>query len=189
MPENGNLAVFFAHGFEEIEALTVVDLARRADLPCAMIAVSDDLSVTGSHGITVSCDITIDDADLSTYDALVLPGGMPGTLGLKANQVLAQALRAQVEADKLVAAICAAPTVLAELGLLKGRRATCYPNMVDVLAQHGAILSDGSVVIDDKIITSRGMGTAIDFGLALVEYFKASTAARELSDAIVYSEK
>ena len=176
--------IFFATGFEEVEALTVVDLLRRAGIETDMVSVTGDRNVTSSHGITVQTDKLFEDI-YDSADMIVLPGGMPGTLNLKAHKGLAGMIRRYYDdKNKFLAAICAAPTVYGEMGLLQGRMATCYPGMEDQLT--GAIVTCEPVVRDGNIITSRGMGTAIDFGLAIVAYYDGEDAADELAKKIVY---
>lgn len=184
------IAVFVAPGFEEIEGLTVVDLLRRAKLDCDAVAITADPVVAGSHAITVTCDRSVADEgfDFGAYDMLVLPGGIPGTPNLAASEPLTAALKDFAAAGKMIAAICAAPTVFAGLGLLEGKNATCYPSMTDQLVEGGATLAEGSVVIDGNIITSRGMGTAIDFGLAIVAHWQGEEAAAALGAGIVYQQ-
>ena len=178
------VGILMASGCEEIEALTVVDLLRRAQISIDMIGIDSAPTVTGSHGIIVETDVPMRDAVWSKYDALILPGGMPGTLNLKNDAIVTTQVKAFADAGKLVAAICAAPTVLGHCGILRGRRATCYPGCEDGLV--GANLSKENVVRDDNIITSRGMGTAIDFSLAIVDYLIDQKTAEDLAKSIVY---
>ena len=179
------VAVFLADGFEEIEALTVVDLCRRAGLDTPMVSVTTDEGVTGSHGIRVMADAVLDDVDFANVDMIVLPGGMPGTLNLEKCEPLMERVKAFYENGKYIGAICAAPTVFGRLGLLKDRPACCYPSMENELVCKE--VSQSSVVISDHVITSRGMGTAMDFGLAIVEHFNGCDAAEKLAKAVVYS--
>ncbi|MBO5426164.1 MAG: DJ-1/PfpI family protein [Lachnospiraceae bacterium] len=174
--------VFFATGYEEIEALTVIDILRRAGIETNMVSVTGEMEVTGSHGITVKMDTLFDEKDEA--DMLVLPGGMPGTLNLLAHEGLTAKVKEYCSNGKYIAAICAAPTVFGKLGLLKERRATCYPGMEDELFCEEAL--EDAVVIDGKIITSRGMGTAIDFALALLTVLKDEEVAEDMSSKIVY---
>ena len=176
--------MLFAEGFEEVEALTVVDLLRRAEIGCDMVALSDAETVTGSHGISVCVSDSLRGVDLDGYDALLLPGGQPGTRNLAADERVLDALRRFHAAGKLTAAICAAPTVLAKAGVLNGRRAVCYPGLEPQL--DGSAGGDGPVEVDGTVITSRGVGTAIPFALAIVEYYLGGEKARELARAIVY---
>ncbi|MBO3724824.1 DJ-1/PfpI family protein [Actinomyces bowdenii] len=180
------VAVFIAPGLEEVEALAVVDLLFRAGIATDMISVTQDRAVVSSHDIIVTGNRTLDEADLADYDMLVLPGGLPGTPNLKACQRLMDEVRSRVEAGRPVAAICAAPSILAEMGLLEGREATSNPAFLGVLADNGARTSEASVVIDGSIITSRGMGTAIDFGLEIVRHYLGDEAVEGLKAAIVH---
>lgn len=179
------IAICMADGCEEIEGLTVVDLLRRAGVAAEMVSVSSGLRVTGSHGIAFEADTTAETADWNSYDGIVLPGGMPGTLNLKKNQYVRQAVLDYDREKKLVAAICAAPTVLADCGVLSGRAATCYPGMEGQLT--GADFRTDSVALDGHILTSRGVGTAIPFALAIVAYLKDRKSADELAKSIVYA--
>ena len=177
--------VFFASGYEEVEALTVVDLLRRAGVETTMVSVTGEKAVTSSHGVTIQMDKLFEEIDDSA-DMIVLPGGIPGTPNLKAHKGLAEMIeRYAADSSKYIAAICAAPTVYGEMGLLKDRMATCYPGMEDKLI--GATPLEDKVVIDGRIITSRGLGTAIHFGLALVGILAGGEKAEELAGKIVYS--
>lgn len=178
--------VFLADGFEEIEGLTVVDILRRAHVECEMVSVTDSLTITGSHGIILQADRLFDAATLTDADALVLPGGMPGTNHLMAHEGLKQLLFDYNAEGKILSAICAAPSVLGQHGLLNGRSATCYPGFGDKLT--GAnYLALAKVVRDQNIITSRGMGTAIDFALALTAALLDETAATTIAASIQYA--
>ncbi len=183
------IAVFLAPGCEEIEALTVVDILFRAGIECHTISVGEDRLVTSSHEVSVLANRHIDDADLDldAYDMLVLPGGIPGTPNLHANDKLMDAVRAFAAANRPVSAICAAPSILAEEGLLRGRRATSNPGFHEVLAQHGAeVAPNEPVVVDGNFTTSQGMGTAIDFGLEIVRRYKGDDEVERLKGAVVY---
>ena len=175
--------IFFATGYEEIEALTVVDMLRRVGIQVDMISITDDKYVTGSHGITVAMDKTMQEVEEG--DMLVLPGGMPGTTNLMECAVLTDMIKSYYKSGKYIAAICAAPTVFGKLGLLEGRRATCYPGMEDELFCEEALTD--AVVMDDRIITSRGMGTAIDFSLAIISVLLNEETAENLATKIVYN--
>lgn len=177
-------AIFLAEGFEEIEALTVVDLLRRAQIDITMVSVMGDMYVTGSHGITVKSDVLIGDYDFDSADMLILPGGMPGTSNLGACTALTDQILKFNQEGKPLAAICAAPTVFGKLGILDGKRATCYPGSERDLK--GALPQTDEVVLCDNFITSRGMGTAIPFGLAIIEHFKGPDEAAEMAKKIVY---
>ena len=157
--------VFLAEGFEETEALAPVDVMRRAKLDVKTVGVTGEC-VTSSHGVPVKADITIDNIDLNDVQGVVLPGGMPGTLNLEASEKVLEAVKYSCENGKIVAAICAAPSILGHLGILDGKKATCFPGFEKELT--GAQIGSTGVVTDGKIITARGAGVAVDFGLALV---------------------
>ena len=178
------ILVFLAEGFEEIEALSVVDLCRRAGIGVDTVAVSDQKTVTGSHGIPVLADVLFEEADFDNADMLVLPGGMPGTKNLEACEPLMQQLDAFYKAGKCVSAICAAPSIFGHRGYLQNRNACSYPSFEKEL--NGAKVSRESVEVSEHVTTSRGMGTAISFGLAIVERFCGGEKAQELAKAIVY---
>lgn len=185
---DSRVAVFVAEGLEEIEGLTVVDLLYRAGVPCDTVAVGQDREVTSSHEVRIVCDRTIHDEGFSfdDYAMLVLPGGIPGTPNLRACEPLCDALRAFAESGRPVAAICAAPSILAELGLLEGRRATSNPGFQHVLAERGAtLLADEPVVVDGGLITSQGAGTAMLFGLEIVRHFLGDEAVERVRAGVV----
>ena len=178
------IAVFFANGYEEIEALTVVDLTRRAGIETWMVSITQEKSVTGSHGISVSMDKTLAEVDFEQVDMIVLPGGMPGTINLEACEPLMEKVKEFDKAGKYISAICAAPTVFGHLGLLNGKKACCYPSMEDGLV--GAEVTYEPTAMADHILTSRGMGTAIDFGLQIIARFQGQDAAEDMAKKIVY---
>lgn len=178
------IAVFFAEGYEEIEALTVADICRRCELAVELVSVTEERSVKGSHGIVVQMDKIFTEADFASYDMLVLPGGAQGTKNLEAHEGLMAQVDAFYTAGKYVAAICAAPSIFGHRGILKGRRACCYPSFESEL--DGAEVTEGPVEISEHVITSRGMGTAIDFALAIAAVFVGKEKAEEMADTIVY---
>ena len=178
------VSVFLADGFEEIEALTVVDLLRRAKVYVDTVSITDEYTVRGAHGIPVQTEDLFDETDLSETDMIVLPGGMPGTTNLGAHSGVRKAVKGFYDEGKYVAAICAAPTVLSDLGILKGKRATCYPAMEEEL--QGAVLTGTAVAVDGNIITSQGVGTAIEFALQLIEILEGRKTALEIGQSIVY---
>ena len=185
---DARVAVFVAPGLEEIEGLTVVDLLFRAGIPCDTVAITASRQVTSSHEVTIVCDRSIEDPDFSfdEYDLLVLPGGIPGTPNLRACEPLCAALRSFAEKGRPLAAICAAPSILAELGLLEGRRATSNPGFQHVLAEHGAeLVADAPVVVDGNLITSQGAGTAMAFGLEIVRHFLGDDAVERVAAGVV----
>lgn len=175
--------VLLAEGFEEMEALAPVDLLRRAGAHVQTVSIGETFSVTGAHGVTVEADITIDQLDFARMRMVVLPGGAPGYQNLGKSEAVCALLRHAAEAGKEIAAICGAPTVLGELGLLQGRKATCYPGLEDALT--GAYPSTDTVVEDGPYTTSRGAGTAVHFGLALVRRLVSAEKAEELRKGIV----
>lgn len=178
------VAVFFAEGFEEIEALTVVDICRRAGVEVDMVSVADKEFETSSHKVTVKMDKNLSGYDFENVDMLVLPGGIPGTPNLEACTPLMKKIEEFYENGKYIAAICAAPSIFGHKGLLKGRNACCYPSYESHL--EGAEVSRNPVELDGNVLTSRGMGTAIDFGLAIVEIFCGKEKADEIAKGIVY---
>lgn len=177
-------AVFLAEGFEEIEALTVVDLLRRAKIGCGTVSIGSGRQVTGSHKITVTADLMFDEVDFDSLDMIILPGGKPGTEGLRGFKPLTDRIEEFNATGKCISAICAAPTIFGQMGLLKGKKACCYPGLEDRL--EGALVSEDEVSVDGHITTSRGMGTSIAFALAIIERFQGVQAADEMASRIVY---
>ncbi len=177
-------AVFFGTGYEEIEALTVVDLLRRADIEVVCVSINNEKTVTGSHKITVEMNAGIDEIDFDSFDILICPGGMPGTKNLEACQKLTDNLRAFYKEGKLIGAICAAPSIFGHMGLLNGKKACIYPGMEAELT--GAEVVYDKVVKADNVITSRGMGTAIAFGLEIVASLLDQKTADQLGKGVVY---
>lgn len=180
------VCVFLADGFEEVEALTVVDLLRRARIEVKTVSISDSLTLIGRSHIEVNADEMFKKDECEKADMLVLPGGMPGTAYLGQHKGLKKLLEKFAKEDKYLAAICAAPTVLAQYGILDGKRATCYPGMETQLA--GAqVVTDQKVVTDGRVITSRGAGTAIPFSLELIRALEGAQVADEVKRGIVYT--
>ena len=181
------VALMLAPGCEEIEALTVADILFRAGIPCDTISVAEGREVTSSHEVTVVAKKHVSDVDFDAYDMIVLPGGLPGTPNLHACEPLMRAVHAFAEQGKPLSAICAAPSIFAEEGLLEGRRATSNPGFQHVLAEQGAELAaDEPVVVDGNFTTSQGMGTAIDFALEIVRRYKGDAEVERLKGAVVY---
>ena len=176
--------IFLADGFEEIEALTVVDLLRRARIDISMISITGNIKVTGSHSIGVMADALFEDTDFNDADLLVLPGGMPGTAHLMEHKGLDILLGEFHKKNKNIAAICAAPSVLAAKGILTGKRATCYPGFESKMT--GSIVEDTDVVEDGNIITSRGVGAAINFSLSIINKLMGKDEALRVADNILY---
>lgn len=179
--------IFLADGFEDIEGLTVVDLMRRADIDIKTVSITETKEITTSHGIHMQTDLVFSGTDFSDADMLVLPGGMPGTKYLGEYQPLRDLLTDFYNKGGKVAAICAAPTVLASLGFLEGRKATAYPSCMDGLG--GAVRSLESIVVDGNVTTSRGLGTAIGFALSLIGQLLGEKKADEIAESVVYSRK
>lgn len=177
---------FLTNGSEEVECLAVVDVLRRAGIDTKLIAVGGDINVTSSHKVSITCDARLEDTDLSAADVLFLPGGMPGTLNLGDCRELCDALIAQDKAGKRIAAICAAPSVLGTIGLLKGRTATCFPGFEDKL--EGAMYTREGLVTDGNITTARGLGYALDLGLELIRLLLGEDKAKEIKASIQYDK-
>ena len=178
--------VFLADGFEEIEGLTVVDILRRAGVDTTTVSIMGRRNVMGSHKIPVMADACFDEVDFSEGELLVLPGGMPGSRYLAEHKALGALLKDYAEHGRKVAAICAAPGVLGGLGILKGKKAVCYPGVEDKLI--GAEVLFEEVVQDGCVTTSRGMGTAIPFALHLVSQLVSPEKAEELKKGIIYQQ-
>ncbi|WP_297089895.1 DJ-1 family glyoxalase III [uncultured Draconibacterium sp.] len=177
------IAVHLAEGFEEIEAISIIDVLRRADLDIEIVSMNKTMEVTGSHQITVKADTLFEDLDYDNIDMIVLPGGMPGAANLKAHSGLREQILNFNDMKKPLAAICAAPMVFGNLGLLKEKQATCYPGFEDEL--HGAIITGEAVEEAGNIITGKGAGVAIDFALKIVEKFKGKEVANELGAKMI----
>ena len=175
-----------ARGFEEIEAITVIDLLRRAGIEVHTASL-DGPQVTGSHGITVTADIALDAARADDYGMIVLPGGMPGADHLKRDARVISLLRRFAAEGRYTAAICAAPGVLAHAGLLEGRAATSFPGFLSEESAPGIRLRTDPVVIDGKVATSRGPGTAMAFGLALIELLEGPAAREQVQSRLQLS--
>ncbi len=173
-----------AQGCEEIEAVTLIDLLRRAGIEVTTAGLTPGI-VKASRGVQLVPDVTLDIALQDAYDMVVLPGGMPGAANLKADPRILRLLKDMAAAGKYTAAICAAPMVLAEAGVLDGRQATSYPGFLDDLP--GVVVSTAAVVQDGKVLTSRGPGTAMDFALALVEILTGVDERQRVEAALVRS--
>ncbi len=168
--------VMFADGVEEIEALTAVDVLRRGGQDVVMVSVTGRRLIYGSHGIEFATDRHFEECDFSQGDMLVLPGGGKGTQMLLAHDGLRELLREYAAEDRYIGAICAAPSVLGQNGLLNGRRATCYPGFEEKL--EGATVTGESVTVDGKIITGKGMGVSNEFAIELLRALNPEEADR-----------
>ena len=176
--------LFLADGFEEIEALTVVDILRRAEMPLVTLSVDDKPVVTGAHGISVVADALAQDISFEDVEWLILPGGMPGMTNLAASRPLCDLVKAHSEAGGRTAAICATPSILGMLGLLNGRRATCYPGFEDTFI--GGTYKKQSVVKWNNFITSDGMGSAYKFGFEITAALCGKEVADKIKEQIQY---
>lgn len=178
--------VFLANGFEEVEALSPIDLLRRAERQVQLVGVGGK-RITGSHGIRIECDLTAEEITLGNdLEMIVLPGGMPGTLNLEKSGIVQSAVDFCYERGILIGAICAAPSILGHKGLLEGREAIAYPGFETQLT--GAKISTHSVAQDGFIITAQGAGAAVPFGLKLVEALCGKARAGQLAASICYPE-
>lgn len=177
---------FMAEGFEEVECLAVVDVLRRAGIQTELVSISEQAEVCSSHQVRIKADKTLNEADLDHADVLFLPGGMPGASNLAACKPLCDALIKAAAEGRHLAAICAGPSVLGKLGLLNGKRATCYPGFEDELI--GAEYTKQGVVTDGKITTARGLGYALDLGLELVKLTLGEDKAKEIKASIQYDQ-
>ena len=177
--------LFLAPGFEEIEALTVVDLLRRANISITTVSITNEFNVIGAHNITITADILFSDADFADADMLVLPGGSPGTCNLNAFDPLKNLLKDFYNKGRYIGAICAAPMILGQLGFLENRKATCYPGFEKELT--GATHVTLPVIVDEHIITSRGLGTAIDFSAELIALLKGREVSDQIKKQVIYN--
>ena len=173
--------MFLANGFEEIEALLPLDLMRRAGLEVTTVGIGGK-DITGSHGITVKADIADSELSDSSPECVILPGGMPGTKNLDASPVVHKALDDALENNSLICAICAAPMILGKRGILRGKKATCFPGFEEYL--EGATVG-GRAVRDGQVITGIGMGAALEFGIEIVAALKGREEADKLADAVI----
>lgn len=178
----GTVYAFFADGFEEIEAFTAIDTLRRAGMNVEMVSVTSEETVVGAHDVSVLCDINFENGDFSDADLLLLPGGMPGAATLDKHEGLRKLILDFAANNKPIAAICAAPMVLGKLGLLKGKKATCYPGFEQYL--EGADCINVPAVRDGNIITGMGPGAAMEFALTIVELLAGKEKAEELVEAM-----
>ena len=175
--------ILLGTGFEEIEALAPLDLMRRAGIEVMTVGLNGS-TVYGGHSIGIAADISIDEMDLTAMDMIVLPGGLGGVASIRGCRKALEAVKRVYEAGNYVAAICAGPTVLADLGLLTGRQATCYPGQIPNM-KDAVVVENAACVTDGKVITGTSAGTAVPFALALIEALRGSDAARAIADQIV----
>jgi 4-methyl-5(b-hydroxyethyl)-thiazole monophosphate biosynthesis len=179
------VAVHLAEGFEEIEAVSIIDVLRRAGIETLVVSVTGKKEVTGSHHIQVTADVLFEEVDYSTIDMIVLPGGLPGANNLNDHTGLRKQILDFHKNGKPLGAICAAPLVFGNLGILKNHKATCFPGFENQLI--GAEVTGAEVETSGKIVTGKGAGVAIKFALKIVETFKGKAFAEELGRKIIVS--
>lgn len=179
--------VFLSHGFEEMEAIAPIDILRRGDIEVKTVSVTEEKAVWGAHGIKVTTDITYKEIETENLDGIILPGGMPGTLNLEKSDAVQKLIDYAVNNNLLIAAICAAPSILGHKGILKGKNATCFKGFEKDL--EGATVLTDKVVKDKNIITCCGAGAAYDFGFEILSYIEKDTKkSKEISASMRYSE-
>jgi len=176
------ILVPLAEGFEEVEAVTVIDVLRRAEME-VIVAGLEGLVVRGAHGISLTCDLLLADLEDTNFEGIVLPGGLPGASNLKKSSRLREIIIDLDKQNKLVSAICAAPTVLYAAGVLAGKKATCYPGFEKEMGE--IEFSDKRVVEDGNVITSRGPGTSIEFALSIISHFQSRKNAEGVRQALL----
>jgi 4-methyl-5(b-hydroxyethyl)-thiazole monophosphate biosynthesis len=177
------VAIHLADGFEEIEAITIIDVLRRAGVNAVTVSVTGNLLVKGAHFIEVKADLLFEDFDYSLGKMIILPGGMPGAKNLNEHEGLKSQIIDYHKNNKYLAAICAAPLVFGNLGLLKGKKAVCYPGFETYLI--GAEILNTPIVADNHIITGRGVGAALDFSLEIVKILVGERSALQLAKALL----
>lgn len=177
--------IYLAEGFEEVEMVTVADILRRAGVEAKLVSLTEELAVAGAHDIVVQADMRFSEAS-TLADAIILPGGGPGTQNMLACTALHERLNAHLGSGKHVAAICAAPMVLAKAGILKGRKACCFPGCEAKLVEGGATVTAYNVVTDGKVTTSRGAGTAAHFGLELARLLVGNELATDVGRSMLF---
>lgn len=177
-----NVCIHLASGFEEIEAISIIDVLRRANIQVTVVSTTGALKVEGGHKVTIIADDLFENIDYDMVSMIVLPGGMPGTLNLNNHEGLKNCILDFNSKNKYIAAICAAPLVLGNLGLLHGKTATCFPGFEKQLS--GATISKLPVVVDDNIITGKGAGVALHFALKIVEVLIDKLTANKLSQQL-----
>lgn len=177
------VAVMFADGFEEIEAISIVDILRRASIDAKMVGL-EKKNVKGAHGVEMIADMVLADLKVSQFDMIVLPGGLPGAEYLAKSESLGEVLREFDKADKFIAAICAAPWALSTAKVLKDSY-TCYPGF-ESNVDHKGYVSDKNVIVDKNIITSRGPATAMEFSLNLIEVLSGDVKKDEIKQGLLF---
>ena len=181
------ILLFLADGFEEVEALTVVDYLRRMDIDVETVSITEDKKVRGAHNITVIADNIVSELkDIDPYNGVVIPGGLPGATNLRDNPKVIEIVKELNKNKKLTAAICAGPIVLERAGIIKGKKITSYPGFEDQLKE--GIYMEENIVRDGSIITGRGPALAVDFAIEIVDYLLGEEKAMELKRDILYTK-
>lgn len=177
---------FLANGFEEVEALAPVDILRRGGVDIQTVSVTGSEYVESAHGVTMKADILFKEANFGDADMLLLPGGLPGATNLRDHEGVCRALAAQAERGGRIGAICAAPLVLGKLGLLQGKRATCYPGFEKFMT--GATYTEEMFTVDGNIITGRGPAAAFPYSYAILAMFRGEEAMESVADGMIYTQ-
>ena len=172
-----------AAGFEELEAVTIIDLLRRASIEVTVAGLDDDV-ITGSRGTRILSDKRLDSASSSAYDMIVLPGGLPGADNLNSDSRIHELLQQMAKNGRYIAAICAAPKVLASAGLLQNKKMTSYPGSLSAVDVEGMNNTGKAVVVDGNIVTSRGPGTAMDFALQLIQLLAGDSVSKQVEEGL-----
>lgn len=173
--------VFLADGFEEVEAITPIDYLRRASIDVVTVGVTGK-TVTGSHSISINCDITVDEADITKAEGIILPGGMPGTINLENSDAVQSAIDYCNNNNLLISAICAAPSIIGHKNLLAGKKAVCFPGFESEL--YGAYIDSSYAVTDGNIITAKGAGSASEFAFEIIKYLCDEATASQIKDIV-----
>ena len=181
-----NVIIPLAEGCEELEAVTLIDLLRRADIT-VITASLEQTVITASRGVHLTADTTLDSVIYDEFDMIILPGGMPGSTHLNEDARIHALLKRLHQSNKAIAAICAAPLVLATAGLLDGKRASCYPGVLNPDDWPAISICDDAVVVDGNVLTSKGPGTAMDFALTIIEYLTDKTTRNNVEADLVRS--
>ena len=175
--------LFLGTGFEEVEAVATIDVLRRAEVELTTVSVMKERTVEGAHGVRIEADKMFDEIDCSNAEMLILPGGMPGTLNLGAHEGLSTAIREQNKKGRWIAAICAAPSILGKMHLLRNLQAVCYPGFEDQLEE--AFVSKERVMVSGNVVTSRGPGCTIEFALQLATILKGEDVAKAVAEGML----
>ena len=176
--------IFLADGFEEVEAITPRDILKRAAVPVQTVGLNQTNTVSSASGLKIQPDTQIESINFDNLEGIILPGGMPGTTNLERNKKVIEIINYCNENNLLIGAICAAPSIIGKLGLLKNKTACCYPGFEKYLI--GAKISENSISKDKNIITSKGPGTAFDFGFAVLEYLKGKEISQKIKNSMIY---